>query len=209
MQNTMSTGESKDDREKRISQLWRRLDVRKEGHIDLRSLKRSFKKIDHRKRGPGPMPPLHMTDSAARPLALKNADSMLLSIMQAVDANGDGHIDYPGKITRSGSSTASQRNWLRASSSTNLIVTRIPGFCRTYRVRAMGPLPEYRPQPERRNRQERAEGRLLQGRGDGVECEAGRVLPGRGREQGRGDLVWRVEVRCPLSSETLQCVAFS
>lgn len=45
----MSTGESKDDREKRISTLWGTLDVRKQGQIDLKSLKRSFKRIDHRK----------------------------------------------------------------------------------------------------------------------------------------------------------------
>lgn len=25
---------------------------------------------------------------------------MLLGVLRAVDTNGDGHIDYPGKITR-------------------------------------------------------------------------------------------------------------
>lgn len=46
------------------------------------------------------MSPPQMTDSAARPPALKNADAMLSSIMRSVDTNGDGQIDYPGKITR-------------------------------------------------------------------------------------------------------------
>lgn len=53
----MSTGESKADREKRVSKLWETLDVRKEGRLDLKSLKKSFKKIDHRKpSSPDPMP---------------------------------------------------------------------------------------------------------------------------------------------------------
>lgn len=45
----MATEESNDDREKRVSKLWETLDVRKEGQIDLNGLKRSFRKIDHRK----------------------------------------------------------------------------------------------------------------------------------------------------------------
>lgn len=32
--------------------------------------------------------------------ALKNADPMLREIIKAVDTNGDGYIDYPGKLTR-------------------------------------------------------------------------------------------------------------
>lgn len=32
--------------------------------------------------------------------ALKNADPMLRDIIKAVDTNGDGYIDYPGKIMR-------------------------------------------------------------------------------------------------------------
>lgn len=100
----MAPGESKDDREKRVSKLWDTLDARKEGRLDLRSLRKSLKKIDHRKRSLKVtcfdiMPPEQMTDSGAHSLALKNADAMLLSILQAVDTNGDGHIDFPGKIT--------------------------------------------------------------------------------------------------------------
>lgn len=46
----MSTGESKDDREKRVAKLWETLDARKEGRLNLKTLKRNLKKIDHRKR---------------------------------------------------------------------------------------------------------------------------------------------------------------
>ena len=46
----MSTGESKDDREKRVAKLWETLDARKEGELNLKTLKRNLKKIDHRKR---------------------------------------------------------------------------------------------------------------------------------------------------------------
>lgn len=31
-------------------------------------------------------------------VALKNADDMLQNILRVVDTNGDGHIDYSGKI---------------------------------------------------------------------------------------------------------------
>ncbi|KAJ5900836.1 mitochondrial carrier [Penicillium subrubescens] len=69
----MAPGESKDERDKRVALLWESLDTRKEGHIDLTGLKKGLKKIDH---------------------PLKNADDMLRNILQDVDTNGDGQIDY-------------------------------------------------------------------------------------------------------------------
>lgn len=44
----MASGESKDERDKRVDKLWETLDTRKEGHIDLTELKKGLKKIDHR-----------------------------------------------------------------------------------------------------------------------------------------------------------------
>lgn len=44
----MASGESKDERDKRVDKLWETLDARKEGHIDLTGLKKGLKKIDHR-----------------------------------------------------------------------------------------------------------------------------------------------------------------
>lgn len=44
----MASGESKDERDKRVAKLWETLDTRREGHIDLNGLKKGLKKIDHR-----------------------------------------------------------------------------------------------------------------------------------------------------------------
>lgn len=74
----MAYGESKDERDRRIAKLWETLDTRREGQIGFSGLKKGLRKIDH---------------------PLKNADNMLRSVMQAVDTNGDGQIQYDGKIT--------------------------------------------------------------------------------------------------------------
>ncbi|KAJ5246389.1 hypothetical protein N7468_001372 [Penicillium chermesinum] len=69
----MAPGESKDERDVRVAQLWDNLDARKEGKVDLIGLKKGLKKIDH---------------------PLKNADEMVHGILREVDTNGDGRIDY-------------------------------------------------------------------------------------------------------------------
>ncbi|KAL2222125.1 putative calcium dependent mitochondrial carrier protein [Thermoascus aurantiacus ATCC 26904] len=69
----MAYGESKDERDRRIAKLWETLDARREGQIGFSGLKKGLRKIDH---------------------PLKNADNMLRSVMQAVDTNGDGQIQY-------------------------------------------------------------------------------------------------------------------
>ncbi|EAW14436.1 calcium-binding mitochondrial carrier protein [Aspergillus clavatus NRRL 1] len=69
----MTTGESKDERDRRVAKLWESLDAQKQGHIDLNGLKKGLKKIDH---------------------PLKNADDMLQNVLRTVDTNGDGYIDY-------------------------------------------------------------------------------------------------------------------
>jgi solute carrier family 25 phosphate transporter 23/24/25/41 len=40
--------ESQDDREKRLQKLWKKLDTRDEGQLDLAGLKKGLKKMDHR-----------------------------------------------------------------------------------------------------------------------------------------------------------------
>ncbi|KAL2003207.1 hypothetical protein VTN02DRAFT_4614 [Thermoascus thermophilus] len=69
----MAYGESQDERNRRIAKLWEALDTRREGQIGFNGLKKGLKKIDH---------------------PLKNADNILRSVMQTVDTNGDGHIQY-------------------------------------------------------------------------------------------------------------------
>jgi solute carrier family 25 phosphate transporter 23/24/25/41 len=41
-------GESQDEREKRLEKLWRTLDTRDEGQLDLNGLKKGLRKMDHR-----------------------------------------------------------------------------------------------------------------------------------------------------------------
>ncbi|KAL6886997.1 mitochondrial carrier domain-containing protein [Trichoderma evansii] len=57
----------------RVEGLWARLEPSASGELDLKGLKKGFKKIDH---------------------PLKNADAMLKKIMNEVDTNGDGKIQY-------------------------------------------------------------------------------------------------------------------
>ncbi|KAL9619056.1 MAG: hypothetical protein Q9160_006311 [Pyrenula sp. 1 TL-2023] len=66
-------GESQKDRDARIEKLWCTLDSRKEGQIDINGLRRGLTKMDH---------------------PLKNADSLLHDVLEAVDTSGDGQIQY-------------------------------------------------------------------------------------------------------------------
>ncbi|KAK7905908.1 hypothetical protein LTR67_000632 [Exophiala xenobiotica] len=66
-------GESYEHREQRIQELWRTLDTRSEGHLDLPGLKKGLRKIDH---------------------PLKNADDLLHDVLTVVDTSGDGRIQY-------------------------------------------------------------------------------------------------------------------
>ena len=94
----MASGESNDERDKRVAKLWETLDTRREGHIDLNGLKKGLKKIDHRGFD---RPPCYMSARLANLLlALKNADDMVVNVVRKVDTNGDGRIDQAGKLTR-------------------------------------------------------------------------------------------------------------
>ncbi|EXJ78756.1 hypothetical protein A1O1_09158 [Capronia coronata CBS 617.96] len=66
-------GESHENRDQRIQELWRTLDTRNEGHLDLHGLKKGLRTIDH---------------------PLKNADDLLHDVVDAVDTSGDGRIQY-------------------------------------------------------------------------------------------------------------------
>lgn len=67
------TEESKEDREKRIKELWLKLDTSAAGQLDLGGLKKGLKKLDH---------------------PLKNADDLLHDVLKAVDTSGDGQIQF-------------------------------------------------------------------------------------------------------------------
>lgn len=66
-------GESNEDRERRIQELWRTLDTRSEGQLDLPALKKGLRNIDH---------------------PLKNADDLLHDVLKVVDTSGDGRIQF-------------------------------------------------------------------------------------------------------------------
>lgn len=66
-------GESHENRDQRIQDLWQTLDTRNEGHLDLHGLRKGLRTIDH---------------------PLKNADDLLHDLLQAVDTSGDGRIQY-------------------------------------------------------------------------------------------------------------------
>ncbi|KAL2044376.1 hypothetical protein N7G274_003081 [Stereocaulon virgatum] len=62
-----------EDQNARVEKLWKTLDTRNEGQLNLDGLKRGLTKIDH---------------------PLKNADSLLQDVLKTVDTNEDGHIEF-------------------------------------------------------------------------------------------------------------------
>ncbi|KJR84109.1 solute carrier family 25 (mitochondrial phosphate transporter), member 23/24/25/41 [Sporothrix schenckii 1099-18] len=66
-------GESQVQRDKRVKELWQRLDPQDDRELDLKGLKKGLRRIDH---------------------PMKNADDMLREIIDIVDVNGDGKIQY-------------------------------------------------------------------------------------------------------------------
>ncbi|KAK0741777.1 mitochondrial carrier domain-containing protein [Apiosordaria backusii] len=65
--------ESQNQRDKRVEELWRKLDPAGHGELDYKGLQKGLQRIDH---------------------PMKNADHMLQEIIKAVDSNGDGKIQY-------------------------------------------------------------------------------------------------------------------
>lgn len=66
-------GESNERRNQRIEELWRKLDTRNQGELDLPALQKGLRTIDH---------------------PLKNADALLTDVLKAVDTSGDGRIQF-------------------------------------------------------------------------------------------------------------------
>jgi solute carrier family 25 phosphate transporter 23/24/25/41 len=71
----MDLPETQNSRDARIEELWRKLDPKGKGEIDIHGLRRGLRKIDH---------------------PLKNAQDMLQDIVKAMDKNGDQVIQYEG-----------------------------------------------------------------------------------------------------------------
>ena len=84
----------------RADKLWKTLDTRNEGRLNLSGLKKGLSKINHRLSHLNPLGSF-LTFS----IALKNADSLLQDVMKAVDTNQDGTIDYSGVFTRTANVT--------------------------------------------------------------------------------------------------------
>ncbi|KAF2428817.1 calcium dependent mitochondrial carrier protein-like protein [Tothia fuscella] len=65
--------ESANSQDARIEELWRKLDTKGKGYLDLPALKLGLRKIDH---------------------PLKKADALLKDVLNAIDADSDGRISY-------------------------------------------------------------------------------------------------------------------
>ena len=76
----------------RVENLWKALDTKKEGQLDLSALKKVLATINHLECFV-PASESSKTDTTA---ALKNADGLLRDILKAVDTSGDGIIQYSG-----------------------------------------------------------------------------------------------------------------
>ena len=84
-------GEDQTVQDARVNKLWRTLDTRNEGRLNLNGLKKGLSNINHRWYRPHLLG-IFLTVTKA----LKNADSLLQDVMKAVDTNRDGRIDYSG-----------------------------------------------------------------------------------------------------------------
>ena len=90
-------GENQAAQDARVEKLWKTLDTRNEGRLNLNALKKGLSNINHR------LYHLYHLDLLGSFLtvrtALSNADSLLQDVMNAVDTNQDGCIDYSGALT--------------------------------------------------------------------------------------------------------------
>lgn len=84
-------GEDQTVQDARVSKLWKTLDTRNEGRLNLNGLKKGLSNINHRL-----YRPVMIGSFLTVSTALKNADSLLQDVMKAVDTNRDGRIDYSG-----------------------------------------------------------------------------------------------------------------
>ena len=84
-------GEDQTAQDARVNKLWKTLDTRNEGRLNLNGLKKGLSNINHRL-----YHPVLLEIFLTVVTALKNADSLLQDVMKAVDTNRDGSIDYSG-----------------------------------------------------------------------------------------------------------------
>ncbi|KAK0613897.1 mitochondrial carrier domain-containing protein [Immersiella caudata] len=70
--------ETQNERDKRVEELWRRLDPAGHRELDFKGLQKGLRRIDHR----------------GFRYSMKNADQMLKAIISLVDTSGDGKIQY-------------------------------------------------------------------------------------------------------------------
>ncbi|EQB43366.1 hypothetical protein CGLO_17985 [Colletotrichum gloeosporioides Cg-14] len=73
----MDMEESQNQRDKRVEELWKQLDVQGTGYLDFKGLQKGLNRIDH---------------------PMRNAEDMLRRIMTVVDTNADGKIQYEGEL---------------------------------------------------------------------------------------------------------------
>ena len=69
-------GESQQQREERLQSLWKQLDRKNKGTLDLAALKQGLAQMNH---------------------PLKDADGMIRDMLTACDINHDGQITYDGQ----------------------------------------------------------------------------------------------------------------
>lgn len=101
----MEERESQKARDERLLLLFKNLDTRNEGHLDLEGLRRGLKRINHRMSTPlfaSPPPRSRNPRRAVQKIsskthfsaALKDADHLLHDILTAVNTSKDGLIQY-------------------------------------------------------------------------------------------------------------------
>lgn len=90
-------GEDQTAQDARVNKLWKTLDTRNEGRLNLNGLKKGLSNINHRL-----YQPVLLVIFLTVVTALKNADSLLQDVMKAVDKNRDGSIDYSGACKEKG-----------------------------------------------------------------------------------------------------------
>ncbi|EAQ86749.1 hypothetical protein CHGG_08002 [Chaetomium globosum CBS 148.51] len=80
--------EPQNQRDRRVEDLWKKLDPAGHGELDFKGLQKGLRRIDH---------------------PLKNADHMLKAIIGLVDTSGDGKIQYEVGLQRAGLSVPNRR----------------------------------------------------------------------------------------------------
>lgn len=72
----MEMKESQNQHDRRVEELWKKLDPQATGELDIKGLQKGLRRIDH---------------------PLQNADDMLREVVKVVDTNRDGKIQYEGR----------------------------------------------------------------------------------------------------------------